>query len=164
MSFGDRGDRGFLYASSGSGTTLGVYRPENSTFLLANPGPTSIAPVTSVAFGTPGDQGLVGAWGWNNADGSDRVGVFRPATGQWFLADTPTRLVGHESAADRRRHVVRVRRPGRHGAGLRPGLARAGHSAGAQRPFCVGRSIPASAAMRYSPGPARGTKEPSGSS
>ncbi len=96
--FGDRGDRGFLFSAVGSGTTLGVHRPATSTFYLAATGSTSVAPATSVVFGNPGDQGLVGAWGWSDVDGSDRVGVFRPGTAQWFLADTATPLTGGPAA------------------------------------------------------------------
>ncbi|MBB3086127.1 SGNH/GDSL hydrolase family protein [Geodermatophilus sabuli] len=92
--FGDRGDRGLVFSAAGHGTTLAVHRPTNSTFYLADPGSSSVAPVTSVPFGDPGDQGLVGAWGWSDTDGSDRLGVFRPATAQWFLANTPTPLTG----------------------------------------------------------------------
>jgi lysophospholipase L1-like esterase len=95
VGFGERGDRGFVYSVAGSGTTLGIYRPATSTFFMAS---TDGAPVTSVPFGSPGDQGLVGAWGWWNADGSDRVGVFRPATAEWFLADTPTPIDGAAAA------------------------------------------------------------------
>jgi hypothetical protein len=99
MHFGDRGDRGLVYSVAGHGSTLGVHRPGNSTFYFADPDGGFGAPVTAVPFGSPGDQGLVGAWGWGNVDGSDRVGVFRPATAQWFLADTPTRLTGGPVAA-----------------------------------------------------------------
>src|SRR3954471_14816170 len=98
LPFGVPSDHGFVCSVDGYGTTLGVYRPGPSTFHLANPGSTSVEPATSVPFGTPGDQGLVGAWGWSHGNGSDRVGVFRPATAQWFLADTPTPLVGGPAA------------------------------------------------------------------
>jgi hypothetical protein len=98
LPFGDAGDRGLVYSTAGSGSTLGVYRPGNSTFFLADPVAASVASVTSVPFGSPGDQGLVGAWGGSNGDGSDRVGVFRPATAQWFLADTPTPVTGAPAA------------------------------------------------------------------
>lgn len=98
LTFGEPSDRGFLYSIAGAGTTLGVYRPGNSTFFMADPGATSVASVTSLPFGSPGDQGLVGAWGWSNVDGSDRVGVFRPASAQWFLADDQTPLVGGTAA------------------------------------------------------------------
>jgi hypothetical protein len=98
LSLGAPGDRGFLYSVAGSGATLGVYRPESSTFLLADPSAQGVGAVTSVPFGSPGDQGLVGAWGWSNVDGSDRIGVFRPASAQWFLADVPTPLTNGLSA------------------------------------------------------------------
>jgi lysophospholipase L1-like esterase len=94
LEFGRPGDRGLLYTVAGVGTTVGVYRPGTSTFHLADPRATSVAAETSVALGAPGDQGLVGAWGWHDVTGSDRVGVFRPSTAQWFLADTPTQLTG----------------------------------------------------------------------
>ncbi|WP_158545935.1 SGNH/GDSL hydrolase family protein [Blastococcus sp. TF02A-30] len=83
---GRPGDRGFLYSATGTGTTLGVHRSETSTFFIAEPAARSATAVTAIPFGNPGDQGLVGAWGWSDVDGSDRVGVFRPATAQWFLA------------------------------------------------------------------------------
>ncbi len=92
LGLGQRGDRCFVYSVAGAGTTLGVYRPENSTFLIADPSAQTPGDVTSVPFGSPGDQGLVGAWGWSNVDGSDRVGVFRPSTAEWFLAGVRTPL------------------------------------------------------------------------
>ena len=98
LTFGDRADRGLLFTAASAGSILGVYRPGNSTFYLATPGGASVAGVTTVPFGDPGDQGLVGAWGWSNTDGSDHVGVFRPSTGEWFLADIPTRLTGGAAA------------------------------------------------------------------
>ena len=94
LAFGDPTDHGLLVSVAGGGTTLGVHRPANSTFYFAAPEGPSVAPVTSVPFGDPGDQGLVGAWGGSNTDGSDHVGVFRPSTAQWFLADTATPLTG----------------------------------------------------------------------
>ena len=98
LAFGDPADRGLMFSAAGAGSTLGVYRPGTSTFHLAAPGSTSVVPVTTVPFGDPGDQGLVGAWGFSAADGSDHVGVFRPSTGQWFLADTPTPPTGGPAA------------------------------------------------------------------
>ena len=94
VAFGDPTDHGLLVSVAGAGTTLGVHRPANSTFYFAAPEGPSVAPVTSVSFGDPGDQGLVGAWGGSNTDGSDHVGVFRPSTAQWFLADTAIPLTG----------------------------------------------------------------------
>lgn len=98
LSFGDQTDRGFLSTSTSTGTTLGVHRPDSSTFYLADPGSDASAPATTLTFGNAGDQGLVGAWGGRGFDGSDHVGVFRPSTGQWFLADTPTPVTGGPAA------------------------------------------------------------------
>jgi hypothetical protein len=98
LSFGSTTDQGLLWSDTTAGSTLGVYRPGTSTFLLADPDDPSMAAATTVAFGRPGDQGLVGAWGWSHGDGSDRVGVFRPSTAQWFLADTPTPNTGGTAA------------------------------------------------------------------
>jgi hypothetical protein len=84
---GSPGDRGFVYSAAGAGSTLGVHRPETSTFFVADPTAMSARSGASVPFGAPGDQGLVGAWGWSSVDGSDGLGVFRPSTAQWFLAD-----------------------------------------------------------------------------
>ena len=47
-----------------------------------------------MSFGAPGDQGLVGAWGGADAD---RLGVFRPAEGRWYLSGTS--LVGVDASA-----------------------------------------------------------------
>lgn len=99
LTLGAPDDRGFVYSAEGIGSTLGVYRPQNSTFVISDP--TDPAPVAgmTVPFGSPGDQGLVGAWGWSNVDGSDRLGVFRPSTGQWFLAGEPTPEMASAAAA-----------------------------------------------------------------
>jgi len=35
-----------------------------------------------LSFGLPGDLPVAGDW---NGDGADKIGVFRPATAEWFL-------------------------------------------------------------------------------
>jgi len=95
---GERDDRGLVFNDARFGTTLGVYRPRSSTFLLAAPGTAPGVGVTSVAFGAPGDQGVVGAWGGLSADGSDHVGVFRARESRWILAGTPTPPTGGQAA------------------------------------------------------------------
>lgn len=99
LSFGQPGDHGFLFAAAGSGATLGVYRPDLGIFYLADPREPAMRPVTVVPFGVPGDQGLVGAWGSSNVEGSDKVGVFRPSTAQWFLSDTLVPLPGRPAVS-----------------------------------------------------------------
>lgn len=61
--------------------TIGVFRASFNQFQLRDSNTTGPADHV-VNFGQSGDQPIVGDW---NGSGTDKVGVFRPATGQFLL-------------------------------------------------------------------------------
>jgi hypothetical protein len=70
-------------------TGIGVYSPGDARgfpglFQLRNE-PSAGAPGFNFNFGGPGDLPVVGDW---DGDGADTVGVYRPATGEWFLTSS----------------------------------------------------------------------------
>jgi len=96
ITFGTNGDQPLFGDWNGDGRDdVGVFRPSTGKFLLrlvtvstacaiCNPFPV-IATLT-IDFGDSGDLGVVGDW---DGDGTDTVGVFRPATSEWFLTNAP---------------------------------------------------------------------------
>ena len=62
--------------------TVGIYRPSNSTFFLANS--FDAAPDVELAFGITGDLPLAGDW---NGDGTDGVGIFRNSENRMHLTN-----------------------------------------------------------------------------
>ncbi|MBY0523712.1 MAG: hypothetical protein K2R98_09940, partial [Gemmataceae bacterium] len=77
---------------------IGVFRGSSGTWFLDTEDrlpntTTSFNAATSfqIQFGSNGDIPVPGDW---LADGVDRVGVFRPSNGNWFLDTDTTRVVG----------------------------------------------------------------------
>ncbi|MFB6807078.1 hypothetical protein, partial [Streptomyces sp. NPDC056387] len=60
----------------------GVYRPGDTTFYLSDSNATVTVSHT-VKFGNPGDTPIKGDW---NGDGTDKIGVYRPATSDFMGA------------------------------------------------------------------------------
>uniref|UniRef100_UPI0004BEBCF1 hypothetical protein n=1 Tax=Streptomyces pyridomyceticus TaxID=68260 RepID=UPI0004BEBCF1 len=68
---------------SGTGkTTIGVYRPTDTTFYLSNTNTTANVDHT-IKFGNPGDIPIKGDW---NGTGTDKVGIYRPDTSDFYGA------------------------------------------------------------------------------
>ena len=83
FAFGKKGDLPVVGDWDGNGTvTVGVYRPEESTFYLRNGNTTGEADVT-VAFGQKLDLPVSGDWDGN---GSVTIGVFSPDGAMFSLA------------------------------------------------------------------------------
>lgn len=64
---------------------VGRSMPSGYTLFLAGSSSDGGAPVSSVAFGAPGDVALVGDW---NGDGTATVGIWRPSEAAFYLADS----------------------------------------------------------------------------
>src|SRR5215208_1881333 len=62
-------------------TTIGVYRPNNTTFYLRHSN-TSGEPDVAVSFGPPGALPIVGDW---DGDGTTTIGVYSPGEGIFYL-------------------------------------------------------------------------------
>lgn len=70
-------------ATQGKADTIGVYRPSTRTFLLRVSNSAGPADLTATVTGAdPQDLPVVGDW---NGDGYDTPGLFRPATGTFYL-------------------------------------------------------------------------------
>src|SRR5262249_13749514 len=72
----------------GTVDSLGVFRPSAGRWFLAKVmGSYDPSTTIQIDFGAAGDVPEVGNWGGSSiiADSRSFVGVFRPATGQWFL-------------------------------------------------------------------------------
>jgi hypothetical protein len=92
LQFGMAGDIPVVGKWLGDGVTyVGVFRPSTGTWYLSTflpdpgtPGAYSAATTIQVQFGAAGDIPEIGHWLGN---GIDRIGVFRPSTGTWYLDD-----------------------------------------------------------------------------
>jgi hypothetical protein len=85
--FGLSGDLPVVGDWTGSGKTrIGVFRPSTGKWILDLDGNRQIGKCTMdrciSSFGLPGDLPVVGDW---SGDGTDKIGVFRPSTREWFL-------------------------------------------------------------------------------
>jgi hypothetical protein len=84
--FGNPGDRPVAGDWEGRGVSaIGVFRPATGEWLLDLDGNRQWDGCASdgcAEFGESGDLPAPGDW---NADGRTDLGVFRPATGEWFL-------------------------------------------------------------------------------
>lgn len=65
--------------------TIGVYK--NGVFFLRNSNTNGLADITTLFGGDPSDLPVAGDW---NGDGVDTIGVYRGATGVYFLSDSNT--------------------------------------------------------------------------
>jgi len=87
--FGNAGDVPLWGDWNGDGTpSIGVYRPSNRTFYLANNANTAVA--IQVTIGNGGDLPVAGDF---NGDGTDSIGLFRPSTGMWYLTNNDHTVV-----------------------------------------------------------------------
>ena len=67
-------------------TTMGLYRPSNTTFFLRNSNTYGFGEVeANLVFGAPGDVPLAGDW---NGDGITTIGLFRPTTNTFLLRNS----------------------------------------------------------------------------
>lgn len=86
--FGQPGDRPVVGDWTGSGVDrIGVFRPSTGQWVLDLNGDRQMSRGCAkdrciTSFGQPGDLPVVGDW---DGSGTDKIGVFRPATGEWFL-------------------------------------------------------------------------------
>jgi len=81
--FGNSGDVPLWGDWDGDGTpSMGVYRPSNRTFYLANNANTGVA--IQVTIGNAGDLPAAGDF---NGDGTDSIALFRPSTGMWYITN-----------------------------------------------------------------------------
>ena len=84
--FGGNGDRAVVGDWSGNGKTkIGIYRASTNRWAIDynGDGKWNSTPTDKVwAFGAATDQQVVGDW---TGDGKAKIGVFRPATGMWYL-------------------------------------------------------------------------------
>jgi len=81
--FGNKGDTPLWGDWDGDGTpSIGVYRPSNRTFYLANNNNTAVA--IQVTIGNAGDLPAAGDF---NGDGTDSIALFRPSTGTWYITN-----------------------------------------------------------------------------
>jgi hypothetical protein len=95
IQFGMAGDVPIVGRWLGNGISyVGVFRPSTGTWYLDTvmpaagvPAAYSTATTIQVAFGMSGDNPVAGNW---LGGGFDRIGVFRPATGTWFLDEFGT--------------------------------------------------------------------------
>jgi parallel beta-helix repeat protein len=78
----------FAYLGAAQATTVGLYNPTNSTFLLRDTNDTGFAQ-SVIAYGAAnvGYVPLVGDW---NGDGMDTIGLYNPTTSVFFLSDGNT--------------------------------------------------------------------------
>ncbi|HEY7833550.1 MAG TPA: protein kinase [Ktedonobacterales bacterium] len=67
--------------------TVGVFRPSQRLFMLANANRPNLSVAYDVAFGAPGDLPVIGDW---TGSGHDGIGVFRPAAGLFLLRSAIT--------------------------------------------------------------------------
>jgi hypothetical protein len=86
-SFGQPGDLPVVGDWTGSGKTrMGVFTPSTGQWRLDKNGNRKKDKCGQdnciVSFGLPDDLPVVGDW---DGSGKDKIGVFRPATGEWFL-------------------------------------------------------------------------------
>jgi hypothetical protein len=86
-SFGQVGDLPVVGDWKGKGKTrIGVYRPSTGQWFLDWNGnrknDNCEADECAASFGLPEDLPVVGDW---NGNGKDKIGVFRPSTGEWLL-------------------------------------------------------------------------------
>ena len=85
--FGQPGDIPVVGDWSGNGAAkIGVFTPQTGMWILDNNGNGTVDSCTVDKcfgpFGSNGDIPVVGDW---NGDGTAKIGVFRAATGEWFL-------------------------------------------------------------------------------
>ncbi|MGH7770599.1 MAG: InlB B-repeat-containing protein [Candidatus Binatia bacterium] len=84
--FGKEGDLPVVGDWNGKGRTkIGVYRPSTGHWILDNGNGTVNKcgqDRCAISFGLPGDLPVAGDW---DGSGTDKIGVFRPTTGEWFL-------------------------------------------------------------------------------
>jgi hypothetical protein len=85
--FGAAGDLPVVGDWNGNGKDkIGVFRPSTGKWILDLNNSRTVNKcrydLCIFSFGLPGDLPVVGDW---NGDGVDKVGVFRPSTGEWFL-------------------------------------------------------------------------------
>jgi hypothetical protein len=78
----------FAYTANAGTSTVGLYNPTNSTFLLENTNTSGFAQ-TVIAFGAAngGYVPLTGDW---NGDGTDTIGLYNPTTSMFFLSNSNT--------------------------------------------------------------------------
>jgi hypothetical protein len=87
-SFGKPGDLPVVGDWTGNGKTkIGVFRPSTAQWVLDLNGDKKMGrrcakDLCISSFGMPGDIPVVGDW---DGSGTDNIGVFRPATGEWLL-------------------------------------------------------------------------------
>jgi hypothetical protein len=74
----------FLQIGAADATTIGVYRPSTSTFLLKD-GNVAGLPDYNFAFGIAGDIPLAGDWDGN---GTTTIGVYRPSNQKFYLRNS----------------------------------------------------------------------------
>jgi hypothetical protein len=85
--YGRPGDLPVAGDWTGGGTTaIGVFRPSSGEWQLDADGDGSfdgcVVDLCPGFFGAPGDVPVVGDW---SGDGRTKIGIFRPATGEWLL-------------------------------------------------------------------------------
>jgi hypothetical protein len=85
--FGQSGDLPVVGDWKGNGKTrIGVYRPSTGEWFLDRNGnkkkDNCQKDECAASFGLPEDLPVVGDW---NGNGKDKIGVFRPSTGEWLL-------------------------------------------------------------------------------
>ena len=78
----------FAYLASGGTSTVGLYNPTDSTFLLQDTAGSGFAQ-NVIVFGAAngGYIPLTGDW---NGDGTDTIGLYNPATSTFFLSNSNT--------------------------------------------------------------------------
>jgi hypothetical protein len=87
ITFGAAGDLPLAGDWTGRGVTeIGVFRPSTRQWFLMTTAPTKLPGCTEspcvYTFGIAGDLPVTGDW---NGGGRDKIGIFRPKTGEWRL-------------------------------------------------------------------------------
>ena len=87
-SFGKSGDLPVVGDWTGNGKTkIGVFSPSTAQWILdlngdKKMGKRCAGDLCIASFGAPGDIPVVGDW---DGSGTDKIGVYRPTTAEWFL-------------------------------------------------------------------------------
>ncbi|MGH7768319.1 MAG: hypothetical protein ACREQP_12750 [Candidatus Binatia bacterium] len=87
LTFGAAGDKPVTGDWTGSGITeVGIFRPGTRQWFLSTSAPKKLPGCTVspcvYSLGIKGDLPVTGDW---NGNGRDKIGVFRPSTGEWRL-------------------------------------------------------------------------------